>query len=78
MATFFIFAALMIAAALAFVVVPLLRHARTAVPASDPARRLRLLKQAHASGQLDEKEYAAKLAALAKATADTNASPPRR
>ena len=78
MATFFLFAALMIAAALAFVVVPLLRHARTAAPASDPARRLRLLKQAHASGLLDEKEYAAKLAALAKATADTQASPPRR
>ena len=79
MTTFFIFAALMIAAALAFVVVPLLRHARSTVPVADRARRLRALEEAHASGLLDAKEYAEKRAVLANAgAADAHASPQRR
>ena len=39
MATFFALAALMIAAALAFVLVPLLRHSRGAPSGDDSARR---------------------------------------
>jgi cytochrome c-type biogenesis protein CcmH len=78
MSTFFIFAALMIAAALAFLVVPLLRHARSASSTPDSTRRVRLLEKAHASGLLDEKEYAAKRAELAKSdAARAHASPPR-
>jgi len=74
-ATFLVFAALMIAAALAFVVVPLMRHSRTTT--ADAARRLRALEEAHASGLLDASEYAAKRAALANAVPDTTALPRR-
>jgi cytochrome c-type biogenesis protein CcmH len=63
MTTFTFFAALMIAAALAFVLVPLLRHARNAAPADD-TRRLRALDEALASRVVDADEYAAKRAAL--------------
>ena len=71
-ATFLVIAALMIAAALAFVVVPLLRHSRTTT--ADTARRLRALEEAHASGLLDANEYATKRAALASAAPDTAGS----
>ena len=70
-ATFLVFAALMIAAALAFVVVPLMRHSRTTT--ADTARRLRALEEAHASGLLDANEYATKRAALANAVPDATA-----
>jgi cytochrome c-type biogenesis protein CcmH len=69
MTIFLAFAALMIAAALAFVLVPLLRHARSVSQTIDPARRMRALDEAFASGVLDEKEYAAKRTALEKAVA---------
>jgi cytochrome c-type biogenesis protein CcmH len=72
MATFLVFAALMIAAALAFVVVPLVRHSRTTT--ADTARRLRALEEAHASGLLDANEYATKRDALAKTAPDATAS----
>ena len=75
MATFFVLAALMIAAALAFVLVPLLRHARDASHATDSTRRLRALEEARASGLLDENEYAGKRAALTQTRA-TDAQPP--
>src|SRR4051812_28498916 len=58
----------MIAAALAFVVVPLVRNSRTTT--ADTARRLRALEEAHASGLLDANEYATKRAALASAAPD--------
>jgi cytochrome c-type biogenesis protein CcmH len=76
MATFLVFAALMIAAALAFVVVPLVRNSR-ATTTADTARRLRALEEAHASGLLDASEYAAKRDALAK-SAPTATAPARR
>jgi cytochrome c-type biogenesis protein CcmH len=75
MATFLVFAALMIAAALAFVAVPLVRHSRTTT--ADTARRLRALEEAHASGLLDADEYAAKRDALANAAPESRA-PARR
>jgi len=75
MTTFLVFAALMIAAALAFVVVPLVRNSRTTT--ADTARRLRALEEAHASGLLDASEYATKRDALAKTTPDA-AAPARR
>ena len=77
MATFFVLAALMIAAALAFVLVPLLRHGRSA-SMLDPARRLRVLDEALASGVLDEQEYAAKKAALEKSATTQVQSPQQR
>jgi cytochrome c-type biogenesis protein CcmH len=69
MTAFLVFAALMIAAALAFVLVPLLRHARRADGGPDPARRLRALDEALAAGVIDEAEYAAKRAAIGKSSA---------
>ncbi len=75
MATFLVFAALMIAVALAFVVVPLARNSRTTT--ADTARRLRALEEAHASGLLDAREYATKRDALAKNSTDTT-GPARR
>jgi cytochrome c-type biogenesis protein CcmH len=60
MALFFLFAALMLAAALAFVLPPLLRGPRsTGVPA-----KIKALDDAHAVGVLNDTEYAAKRAAL--------------
>lgn len=76
MALFFLFAALMIGVALAFVVVPLLRHARSAPASALSARRLRALDEALAAGIIDADEYAAKLAALGDAT-DAAAKPQR-
>jgi len=76
MTTFLVFAALMIAAALAFVLVPLLRHARNTAPVDD-TRRLRALDEALASGVIDADEYAAKRAALASKAAPAEATAPR-
>ena len=76
MTTFLGFAALMIAAALAFVLVPLLRHARNTAPIDD-TRRLRALDEALASGVIDADEYAAKRAALASKAAHRCGDAPR-
>jgi cytochrome c-type biogenesis protein CcmH len=75
MTIFLAFAALMIAAALAFVLVPLLRHARSVSPAIDPARPMRALDEALAAGVLDEKEYASKRAALEKSVESQTHAP---
>ncbi|MEO7758190.1 MAG: c-type cytochrome biogenesis protein CcmI, partial [Dokdonella sp.] len=64
MAMFLTIAALMIAAALAFVLVPLLRH-RRGMRVDDTARRQRALDEALAAGVIDADEYAAKRSALA-------------
>jgi cytochrome c-type biogenesis protein CcmH len=69
MATFLAFAALMITAALAFVLVPLLKKTGRATNTGDSTRRLRMLDQALAAGVLEENEYATKRAALEKTTA---------
>ena len=64
---FLIFAALMLIAALAFVLVPLLRT-RVGDDAQNEARRRRkALEAAHADGILTDAEYAVKCAALAQA-----------
>ncbi len=76
MATFLVFAALMIAAALAFVLVPLLRHARNTAPVDD-TRRVRALDEALASGVIDPQEYATKRAALANKVAQPVPAAPR-
>ncbi|HEY6985393.1 MAG TPA: c-type cytochrome biogenesis protein CcmI, partial [Rhodanobacteraceae bacterium] len=76
MTTFLAFAALMIAAALGFVLIPLLRHARGGSRSDDAQRRVRALDAALASGVLDEKEYAAKRASLE--TASSFATPTQR
>lgn len=75
MTMFFLCAALMLAAALAFVLVPLLRHGR-AGGASQPSRQLRALDEALAAGVIDADEHARKRAALA-ATAGNAAAPSR-
>ena len=63
MTIFVLCAALMIAAALAFVLVPLLRHRAAGV---DPAaRRLRALDEAFAAGIIDADEHARKRATIA-------------
>jgi len=72
MMLFFLFAALMLAAALAFVLPPLLREPRhTGVPA-----KLKALADAHAAGVLNDAEYAAKRAAL-DTRSDTRIAPAR-
>lgn len=76
MTLFLVFAALMIAAALAFVLVPLLRHARNTAPVDD-TRRLRALDEALASGLIDADEYAIKRAALANKAAQPVPAAPR-
>src|SRR6185312_5591901 len=76
MTTFLVFAGLMIAAALAFVLVPLLRHARSTAPIDD-TRRLRALDEALASGVIDADEYATKRAALANKAAQPATTAPR-
>ena len=80
MATFLAFAAVMIAAALSFVLVPLLRRPPATSTAGDSARRLRMLDQARAAGILEENEYAAKRAMLEKKTTEavTQPTPGRR
>ena len=70
MTMFFLLAALMLIAALAFVLVPLLRHGRGA-----SSRPLRALDEALAAGVIDADEHARKRAALG--TAPTAAPPSR-
>ncbi|GAA0715339.1 c-type cytochrome biogenesis protein CcmI [Dokdonella soli] len=78
MTIFLACAALMVAAALAFVLVPLLRNARTAQGADASARRLRALDEALAAGVVDAGEYATKRASLAQpVTSPTTARPSR-
>ena len=79
MATFLALAALMIAAALGFVLVPLLTHARSSSPVDDVERRLRALDAALESGVIDAQEYATKRAALETApTPQPSAASARR
>jgi cytochrome c-type biogenesis protein CcmH len=73
MTAFLLIAALMIAVALAFVLVPLLRHSRTATTSADFARRLRALDEARAAGVIDADEYARKHAALGAPSASHEA-----
>jgi cytochrome c-type biogenesis protein CcmH len=77
MSVFLLLAALMIGAALAFVVAPLLRHARSAPTHDAVARRQRALDQALAEGVVDADEYAAKRAALGAAGHAPPARPSR-
>ncbi|MGN6520964.1 MAG: tetratricopeptide repeat protein [Dokdonella sp.] len=65
MAIFVLCVASMIAAALAFVLVPLLRHRRAAVDGGVATRQRRALDEALAAGVIDAGEHARKLAALA-------------
>jgi cytochrome c-type biogenesis protein CcmH len=75
---FFLLAALMIAAALACVVVPLLRHTRGASSSSETsARRLRALDEALAAGVIDGGEYATKRSAIELAPTAAAATPAR-
>lgn len=67
MGIFLSIAAMMVAAALAFVAIPLLRHRGN--PRATTARRLHALDSALAAGVIDASEYAAKRAALATADA---------
>jgi len=69
MVMFFLIAAVMIAAALSCVVVPLLRHARDSAASDAGTRRLRALDEALSAGVIDAAEYAVKRSALAAATA---------
>ena len=76
---FVICAALMLAAALAFVLPPLLRGGN-GVPSADVRRRLRTLEQARTDGLLSEAEYATKRVALGEALLPTTTgdAAPRR
>ena len=65
MALFMVLAALMVAVALAFVIVPLQRHARGAAASDASARRQRALDEALAAGVIDADEFAKKRATLA-------------
>lgn len=80
MTTAFLFsAAIMLIAALAFIVPPLLRSA-SGNPAAEVRRKLRVLEQARKDGILDDDEYAAKRAALGEsllAAAEGRSAPPR-
>ena len=78
MTVFLLLAALMIAAALAFVVVPLMRHARDTHAVADTTRRLRALDEAMAAGVIDADEYAAKRAAIAKVEASPKPDPAQK
>ena len=64
MTLFLILAALMLAAALAFVLPPLLRGRESRNPAAEARRLLGLLDESHRSGILSDAEYAAKRAEL--------------
>jgi cytochrome c-type biogenesis protein CcmH len=76
MAMFVVCVALMIAAALAFVLVPLLRHRSHAADPS--ARRLRALDQALAAGVIDADEHARKREALLASAGDAAPVRPSR
>ena len=65
MTLFVILAAVMLAAALAFPLMPLLRHRSTSAAATgDDPKRLKALKDALAAGVIDDDEYKAKMSAL--------------
>lgn len=75
---FLLSAACMLLAALAFVLLPLLRHQRGSAAAARLATRRRALDEALASGVLTPQEHAAKLAGIdAEAVPATTAAPPR-
>lgn len=76
MAIFMVCAAAMIAVALAFVLVPLLRHRRAATDGSLVARQRRALDEALAAGVIDADEHARKRATLAS-TPGANVAPSR-
>lgn len=65
MALFMVLAGLMVAVALAFVIVPLQRHARGATAPDASARRQGALDEALAAGVIDADEFAKKRATLA-------------
>src|SRR5947208_8709984 len=73
MMLFVLFAALMLAAALAFVLPPLLRGPRD----SGATVKLKALAEAHAAGVLSDAEYATKRAALGEQSPNTRAVPAR-
>ncbi|MHB8679013.1 MAG: c-type cytochrome biogenesis protein CcmI [Rudaea sp.] len=75
MFVFVLLAALMLAAALAFVLTPLLRGPRTD-SANDARRLLALLEASHQSGILSDAEYAAKRAELGERLLGTFDAPP--
>lgn len=80
MTVFILIAALMLAAALAFVLMPLLRGRTATSSASEARRLLSLLDASHASGILSDTEYAAKRTELGErllGALDARA-PPRR
>ena len=64
---FLFFAALMLIAALAFVLVPLLRGHAAGDPLAETRRKLKALEAARGDGILSDEEYAAKRAALGEA-----------
>ncbi len=71
--------ALMLIAALGFVLPPLLRpRSGAANPAQEARRKLRALDQARSDGILTDAEYAAKRSALAEAMLDTIDAKPQR
>ncbi|HST27361.1 MAG TPA: c-type cytochrome biogenesis protein CcmI [Rudaea sp.] len=80
MTVFILLAALMLAATLAFVLMPLLRGRQTTRSAGDARRLLALLDESHKSGILSDAEYAAKRTELGErllGSLDAPA-PPRR
>lgn len=78
MTVFLLLAALMIGAALAFIALPLLRHARSAPVQGASQRRLRALDAALAEGVIDADEHAAKRSALLTDAATPAPSRPSR
>ena len=77
MALFVTLAGLMLAAALAFVLPPLLRgRAAGSNPAAETRRKLRALEQARAEGILSEQEYAVKRTALGEQMLTAIDAPP--
>ena len=80
MTTLFVaLAALMLGAALAFVLRPLLRSGASAAdPSALARRRLQVLDEAHATGVLSDKEFAAKRAELGAQVAQSSGAKPVR
>ena len=66
MPAFILLTALMLATALAFVLMPLLRGRQSGNSASDARHRRALLDESHKSGILSDAEYAAKRTELGK------------
>lgn len=72
MTTFLILAALMLALAIAFPLLPLLRHQRSDPHTTKDSRRSKALKNALDAGVIDESEYKTKLASLDVTTTHAN------